>query len=177
MKLKKVRREVGFRWNYILYSSVLQVTVNSCHVCIAVVAVLNELIYSDELATGSLHVSRKSVNFWEVVEGSVQLLRGQAAQKEIHLILDMEIYAHAPSASEQPGHADEELELESDLEKLRVVGDNVKLQQVMGMLLGVAMQNAGGGGQVAVSGKNPASASYVIHFYFVVFEHRLLLRV
>eukprot|EP00603_Paraphysomonas_imperforata_P008595 CAMPEP_0114425678 /NCGR_PEP_ID=MMETSP0103-20121206/7368_1 /TAXON_ID=37642 ORGANISM="Paraphysomonas imperforata, Strain PA2" /NCGR_SAMPLE_ID=MMETSP0103 /ASSEMBLY_ACC=CAM_ASM_000201 /LENGTH=606 /DNA_ID=CAMNT_0001594539 /DNA_START=2198 /DNA_END=4018 /DNA_ORIENTATION=+ len=105
-----------------------------------VVTVLNELIHSDDLASGTLRVSKKSVDLWEVVESSVQQMRGQAVQSGVSLSLDVEVK-----------RADMNQDYVSELKQLRVVGDASKLEQVVCMLVGASMKKARSGGQVIVT--------------------------
>jgi hypothetical protein len=97
-----------------------------------VVSVLNDLIHSDDLASGTLHIARKSVNLWQVVDSAVLQLRGQASQSGVSLSLDMEL-----------DHEDLSQNYSMELEQLRVVGDDGKLEQVVCMLVGSAVKSAG----------------------------------
>lgn len=122
---------------------------------------LNDLIHSDGLVSGTLRISRRSVNLFQVVQRAVQQFRGQAARCGVSLqLLDMGIGMEMSEAMQAMrgmervvGNEKQSAEGMGDLERLRVVGDEGKLDKVVGMLLGSALRNAGRGGRVLVSGQ------------------------
>jgi signal transduction histidine kinase len=105
------------------------------------------LMHSDDLASGTLHIERKCVNLWRVVDSTVHQFRTQAAQSGVSLTLGMEVAAREGEEGEEEGGAGVRLE------RLRVIGDEVKLEQVVGMLVGNAVRSVERGGHVAVTGK------------------------
>mgnify|MGYP003386494016 CR=1 FL=1 len=140
------------------------------------VRVLNDLIHSDELSSGTLRISRRSVNLWRVVQTAVRHLRGQAARSGVILSLQMEMDSAVQGdgrGKERRSQREVEVEVEVEaalqgkkedkkegtsgvpvgLEHLRVVGDEGKLEQVVCLLVGGAVRSAGAGGRVLVTGE------------------------
>lgn len=105
--------------------------------------VLNELVHSDDVASGCFRVSTQYVNLWEVVESSVQHLTREATQSGVGLFLDMEVY-RAKIAED---------DYATTLKQLRVIGDAGKLEQVVSILVGLFLKRAGRSGRVMVKGR------------------------
>ena len=115
------------------------------HLCVfvSVVRVLNDLMHSDDLSSGTLRIARKSVNMWRLVQTTVDEFRSQASKRGVSLSLAMAVDAAAGDRAET-------------LQRLRVVGDERRLEQVVGMLVGNAVRSVERGGQVAVTGNTGA---------------------
>lgn len=131
------------------------------------VRVLNDLIHADDLASGTLRMARKIVNMWRVVESAVQPFRAQAAQRGICLTVEMYRQKHGSASDSDAGALGRENESrnwhnrrgsksfnESEgFGDVRVLGDEVKLAQVVGMLVGNAVNSVERSGRVTVTGE------------------------
>ena len=105
--------------------------------CTVVVHVLDDLIHSDRLVSGTLHISWRNVKMWSLVDTAVKLCRPQAKKGGVCLSYD--------NGSECDNS-------EVNLRRVQVLGDEAKLEQVMYMVIENAISEAGQGGHVAVRG-------------------------
>jgi signal transduction histidine kinase/CheY-like chemotaxis protein len=101
------------------------------------VTTLNDLINYDKIETNTFTIEEKDVNIWTVIEKTVGPLTLQAKEKNIALNLVTRV-------------ADEEENI--DLNSLRVVGDSIKLGQVVRNLVSNALKFTPAHGKVEVSG-------------------------
>ena len=95
---------------------------------------LNRLIHSDELASGSSQIARNSVHVQWLLNKSVNCCKNLATQSDVTLQQEWDAADIATR------------------EQWRIVGDEEKLEQVLCMLIGTAIKAAGPQGQVSISG-------------------------
>jgi PAS domain S-box-containing protein len=95
---------------------------------------INDLVDSARVASGKLRLEYQQIDICEVVRGSYE--------------------AHRPSAET----AKINYKFESDVEKLTIVGDSARLQQVFGNLISNALKFTPQGGEISISIKTGAEA-------------------
>lgn len=101
------------------------------------VATLSDLINYDKIESKSFSIEENEVNLWSVVEKTVHPLHFQAKEKNIDMIFQSQV-------SHQMGDG---------LKTLRLIGDAVKLGQVIRNLVSNALKFTPQGGKVTISGK------------------------
>jgi signal transduction histidine kinase len=101
------------------------------------VMTLNDLINYDKIETNTFAIEEKDVNIWSVIERTVGPLTLQAKEKNIKFnVANRVVGGEAPF----------------DLSRLRVVGDSIKLGQVVRNLVSNALKFTPRDGEVTVSG-------------------------
>jgi signal transduction histidine kinase len=108
------------------------------------VTTLNDLINYDKIETNTFSIEKNVVNVWTVVEKTLSPLTLQAKEKEISLTLTTQLCS--------PHEFPEEDDHNVNLNNLRVVGDSIKLGQVVRNLVSNALKFTPSHGQVKVSG-------------------------
>jgi hypothetical protein len=119
------------------------------------VTTLNDLINYDKIETNTFAIEEKDVNIWSVIEKTVGPLTLQAKEKNIELSLVTRV-------------ADDDVNL--DVNSLRVVGDSIKLGQVIRNLVSNALKFTPPHGEVKISGLTLLSAlplSRVLIFFLL----------
>jgi signal transduction histidine kinase len=106
------------------------------------ILVLNDLINYDKISIGGLKLEISEVNLWTITQRAVAALELQGRQANISLTLDMELMKSAAAMNPQ--------RLET-LTKLCLLGDEIKLSQVVRNLVSNAIKFTPYGGSVAVS--------------------------
>lgn len=109
----------------------------------AAILVLNDLINYDKISIGGLQLEISEVNLWTITQRTVAALELQGRQGNISLSLDMELTRSAAATN---------LEV---LTRLCVLGDEIKLSQVVRNLVSNALKFTPYGGSVAVSCESP----------------------
>ncbi len=112
--------------------------------CIAI-STLNDLINYDKIETKTFTIEKKSVNLWLVVQKTINPLRLQAKEKGIDLMLNCQ---HS-----DPSKFESSKELMLNLGELHVIGDSMKLSQVIRNLVSNALKFTPEGGKVSISGE------------------------
>jgi signal transduction histidine kinase len=105
------------------------------------VSVLNDLINYDKISVGGLALDIQPRDFWTIVENSAKPFNIQAVQQGVTLKVDLES-AHSTRVGHSPEY----------LQRLVVLGDDMKLAQVVRNLVSNACKFSPSGGEVLVSG-------------------------
>lgn len=129
--------EIDPQTNSVLDESVEVITELEENASVAV-ATLSDLINYDKIESKTFSIEKYEVNVWSVVEKTVHPLSFQAKEKGILMTLNTQI------SSLQPG--------EENLKTLRLMGDAIKLGQVIRNLVSNALKFTPPGGQVTISG-------------------------
>ena len=105
------------------------------------VTTLNDLINYDKIETKTFSIEKKVVDFWTVVEKTIGPLTLQAKEKGVNLNLTSQLSA-----------PDKFAQANCNLNNLRVIGDSVKLGQVIRNLVSNALKFTPTEGSVDISG-------------------------
>ena len=116
------------------------------------VSVLNDLINYDKISVGGLKLDVQPRDFWAIVENSTKPFHIQAVQQGVTLKLNME---SAQVSRVGPSN--------DFLKRLVVLGDDMKLAQVVRNLVSNACKFSPAGGDVSVSGMLCAMVSYCVY--------------
>lgn len=109
------------------------------------VTILNDFINYDKIETKTFTIERKIVDMWSVVEKTVNLLILQAKEKKVTLRLKSQLL--------NPSSFRSLIDFEGpNLKNLRVMGDEIKLGQVIRNLVSNALKFSPANGQVSISG-------------------------
>ena len=108
----------------------------------AAIDVLNDLINYDKIDTGTLKIEIGAVYFWDIVTNSVTPFYVQARHLNVELVLNMELQRN-----------DIEIDHKNVLKRLLVLGDAMKLSQVIKNLVSNALKFTSSGGRVELTGK------------------------
>lgn len=109
------------------------------------VTTLNDLINYDKIETKKFSIDKKPVDMWAVVEKTVNLLTLQAKEKKVTLRLKSQL--RNPSFFSTPG-----TQTIPNLQSLRVIGDVMKLGQVIRNLVSNALKFTPAEGIVHITG-------------------------
>lgn len=127
----------------------------------AAVGILNDLINYDKIAMNKMVLELQAIEIWEFVRQSFSPFLLQARQKSIDMSLELEcdendnVSQPQPQQQAAPGSV-----TEVKPSKLIVVGDAIKLTQVMRNLLSNAIKFTPNGGSIVVKAKwVPATSS------------------
>jgi signal transduction histidine kinase len=101
------------------------------------VMTLNDLINYDKIETKTFAIEEKDVDIWSVIEKTVGPLTLQAKEKNIDLSLVTRVSDHG---------------VPFNLDHLRVVGDSIKLGQVVRNLVSNALKFTPPHGEVKITG-------------------------
>jgi signal transduction histidine kinase/CheY-like chemotaxis protein len=112
------------------------------------VTTLNDLINYDKIETKTFTIEEKDVKIWSVLEKTVSPMTLQAKEKNIHLHLSTQL-SNPPLSSNET----------VNLENLRVIGDSIKLGQVIRNLVSNAFKFTPRDGTVKISGTGLSSLS------------------
>lgn len=106
---------------------------------------INDLINYDKIETKTFTIERKVVDIWAVVERTVDLLKLHAAEKKVNFRYRSQLL-HPKSfrSSAELGTI--------SLKNLRVIGDDMKLGQVIRNLVSNALKFTPAQGKVSISG-------------------------
>jgi signal transduction histidine kinase len=121
------------------------------------VSTLNDLINYDKIESKTFSIEEKDVNPWTVLSKTVGPMTLQAKEKNI----DLKIVTQASDPLQFPNE-----NLEVNLTYLRVVGDSIKLAQVIRNLVSNALKFTPRDGQVTISG--------LVHFWPSLFPSPFL---
>jgi CheY-like chemotaxis protein len=113
------------------------------------VMTLNDLINYDKIETNTFTIEEKDVNIWSVIEKTVGPLMLQAKEKNIKLAFATRVV---------------EDEVSLDLNNLRVVGDSIKLGQVIRNLVSNALKFTPAHGEVKITGTSFPFLNCLIFF-------------
>jgi hypothetical protein len=109
------------------------------------VATINDLINYDKIETKTFTIERKIVDIWAVVERTINLLKLHAEEKGVHMRYRSQLL--------HPGSFRTNSNLGSiNLKNLRVVGDDMKLGQVIRNLVSNALKFTPPQGKVSIRG-------------------------
>jgi signal transduction histidine kinase len=101
---------------------------------------LNDLINYDKIESKTFTIEKKTVKIWSVIRQTVGMLSLQAKEKKVKVVMEVEqSNPRAPNTS---------------LSQLRVLGDSIKLGQVIRNLVSNALKFTPRGGEIVISG-NP----------------------
>lgn len=103
--------------------------------------VLNDLINYDKIDTGTLKIEISAIYFWDIVTTAVTPFYVQARHLNVELVLDMELQRN-----------DIDIDHKNVLKRLLVLGDRVKLSQVIKNLISNALKFTSSGGKVTLTG-------------------------
>jgi signal transduction histidine kinase len=106
--------------------------------------VLNDLINHDKIVMGSLSMELELVSLWHAISAAVKPFYLNARQAAVRLVVDSEF-------EQGEGEGRVGLERKCVLESLMVVGDSVKLSQVVRNLVSNALKFSSPGGEVTVT--------------------------
>lgn len=106
------------------------------------VTTLNDLMHYDKIESKSFSIEEKDVNIWSVLEKTVSPLTLQAKEKSI----DLQIITPFTHPSLFP-------EADRNINHLRVVGDSIKLGQVIRNLVSNALKFTPRNGEVKITGR------------------------
>jgi two-component system, chemotaxis family, sensor kinase Cph1 len=113
------------------------------------VTTLNDLINYDKIETKSFSIEKKDVDIWTVFEKTIKPLVNQAREKNIR----MELVSQVSNPSAFPSGVD------LPLRNLRLVGDAIKLGQVVRNLVSNALKFTPADGEVKIAGTHSSSFS------------------
>jgi K+-sensing histidine kinase KdpD len=116
------------------------------------VMTLNDLINYDKIETRSFSIEKKDVDFWTVLEKTVKPLVNQAREKSIR----MEFVSQVSSPIAFP-------ESDVPLHNLRLIGDSIKLGQVVRNLVSNALKFTPANGEVKITGPSAPPHSPLTH--------------
>jgi len=114
------------------------------------VSILNDLLNYDKLETGTLKLETGRVQIWELVASTVSQFRIQAANKRINLNVGVE----PPRLTHESGSLDNDLESGTsshEMEPLYVLGDDIRLSQVIRNVISNALKFTNDNGTINVS--------------------------
>ncbi|KAJ1401114.1 hypothetical protein B484DRAFT_405826, partial [Ochromonadaceae sp. CCMP2298] len=106
--------------------------------------VLNDLINHDKIVMGSLSMELELVSLWHAISTAVKPFYLNARQAAVRLVVDSEF-------EQEEGEEGMSLERKCVLDSLMVVGDSVKLSQVVRNLVSNALKFSSPGGEVTVT--------------------------
>jgi signal transduction histidine kinase len=106
------------------------------------VATLSDLINYDKIESKTFTIEKKDVNVWSVLEKTIQPLSLQAKEKNI----EMELKTHL-------SHPSDFADVDVNPQHLRLVGDSIKLGQVIRNLVSNALKFTPANGTVKISGQ------------------------
>lgn len=106
------------------------------------VATLSDLINYDKIESKTFTIEKKDVNVWSVLEKTIQPLSLQAKEKNI----EMELKTHL-------SHPSDFGDVDVNPQHLRLVGDSIKLGQVIRNLVSNALKFTPANGTVKISGQ------------------------
>jgi signal transduction histidine kinase len=109
------------------------------------VTTLNDLINYDKIETKTFSIDKKPVDMWSVVEKTVNLLTLQAKEKRVTFRLKSQLL-NPTSFSSIPDARN------INLKNLRVIGDVMKLGQVIRNLVSNALKFTPAEGKVLITG-------------------------
>lgn len=112
------------------------------------VTTLNDLINYDKIETKTFTIEEKDVKIWSLLEKTVNPMILQAKEKNIHLKCINQVSDPLQFSNE---------DLNFDLKNLRVIGDSIKLAQVIRNLVSNALKFTPRNGDVTISGVVPNS--------------------
>jgi signal transduction histidine kinase len=121
------------------------------------VTTLNDLINYDKIETKTFSIDKKPVDMWSVVEKTVNLLTLQAKEKRVTFRLKSQLL-NPTSFSSIPDARN------INLKNLRVIGDVMKLGQVIRNLVSNALKFTPAEGKVFITGiVLPSPSSLLAH--------------
>ena len=106
------------------------------------VSVLNDLLNYDKIESGTLSLDSEPVNFWTLVKKAAKTFDIQAKQADVKLVVNLERHAEGNTP-----HRREQLRL------LRVMGDEMRLTQVLRNLISNALKFTPADGSVTLTCK------------------------
>lgn len=105
------------------------------------VTTLNDLINYDKIESKTFNIEKTVVDIWSVVEKTINPLRLQAQEKDVKMVLNLQLTnpdIFAPT--------------KINLKNLRVLGDSIKLSQVIRNLVSNALKFTPPKGDVKIDG-------------------------
>jgi signal transduction histidine kinase len=108
------------------------------------VTTLNDLINYDKIETKTFTIEEKDVKIWSVLEKTVSPMALQAKEKNIHLNFATQV--------SHPDQFSNEANPSFNLKNLRVIGDSIKLAQVIRNLVSNALKFTPRDGEVKITG-------------------------
>jgi signal transduction histidine kinase len=108
------------------------------------ITTLTDLINYDKIETKSFTIEKKDVDIWSVIEKTVSPLAIQAREKNIQMELVTQISDPSQFQSLEPN---------LEIRNLRLVGDAIKVGQVVRNLVSNALKFSPINGDVKISGK------------------------
>ena len=124
---KQVAGEKAFEW----MSLSQEVLINAK----ASVDVLNDLLNYDKVQQGNFHLELSIFSMWTMLESTVAEFKLAALERKVNLRLDFSAIADIARGLEEEAAPQTEAALPSDVRAMRVVGDNVRLSQVVRKLV------------------------------------------
>jgi hypothetical protein len=107
----------------------------------AATLVLNDLINYDNITLGGMTIESAPLNMWNTISATIKPFYVQARQNSIEIILNMEVDAESLTLMEH-----------QLLSRLKVIGDPVKIVQVLRNMLSNAIKFTPTGGTVTITG-------------------------
>jgi CheY-like chemotaxis protein len=103
------------------------------------VNVLNDLLNYDKIESGTLTLELTIIPIWEVIEGTVNEFKSPAAKKRIHVELELD-GIKSPVMEQAQGPTSSAKALSADICDRKVIGDEVRLRQVIRNLISNAVK-------------------------------------
>jgi signal transduction histidine kinase len=126
------------------------------------VAVLNDLLNYDKIESGTLALELTVFSMWHLVQGTANEFKLSAQQKKIDFVVDFDLLQEESVDGMDSASSDSALILSRDMEDRRVVGDKIRIAQVLRNLLSNALKfsrEEGKTGKVLSCGKRGLATS------------------
>jgi signal transduction histidine kinase len=104
------------------------------------VAVLNDLLNYDKIESGTLALELTVFSMWHLVQGTANEFKLSAQQKKIDFVVDFDLLQEEPVDGMDSASSDSALILSRDMEDCRLVGDKIRIAQVLRNLLSNALK-------------------------------------
>jgi signal transduction histidine kinase/CheY-like chemotaxis protein len=111
------------------------------------VDILNDLLNYDKIEQGTLQLSKETIPVWDLIEKTILEFKLPASSKQVDLRVQFGTASHDSVGSEVFGRAQE---LPEQARDLKVIGDSLRITQVIRNLMSNALKFTAEGGYVEV---------------------------